>query len=139
MSREAWERRERFKLHDTVVLTRDVPEASLTRGTTGAIVAIFDAPSRAFEVEFVDRTGGQKALVTLPPAALAPRPWCPACGQGWVVRVRLRKNGVEFLVCDECDSTWLSNDEVGTSNVLNLAVRVRQYGLTGLWTEFEQL
>ena len=39
-----------FKLLDTVVLTRDVPEAGLRQGDLGAIVEVYGANS--FEVEF---------------------------------------------------------------------------------------
>ena len=52
-----------FNLLDTVVLTRDVPNAGLRRGDLGAIVEIY-APN-AFEVEFVAASGRTQALVTL--------------------------------------------------------------------------
>jgi hypothetical protein len=52
-----------FNVLDTVVLTRDVPEAGLRRGDLGAIVEVhsFDV----FEVEFVAASGRTQALVTL--------------------------------------------------------------------------
>jgi hypothetical protein len=40
-----------FNLLDTVVLTRDVPDAGLRRGDLGAIVEVYGP--NAFEVEFV--------------------------------------------------------------------------------------
>jgi hypothetical protein len=52
-----------FKLLDTVVLTRDVPEAGLRRGDLGAIVEVHGP--NAFEVEFVAASGRTQALVTL--------------------------------------------------------------------------
>ena len=52
-----------FNLLDTVVLTRDVPEAGLRRGDLGAIVEVFGPNS--FEVEFVAASGRTQALVTL--------------------------------------------------------------------------
>jgi hypothetical protein len=52
-----------FELLDTVVLTRDVPEAGLRRGDLGAIVEVHGP--NAFEVEFVAAFGRTQALVTL--------------------------------------------------------------------------
>jgi len=52
-----------FNLLDTVVLTRDIPDAGLRRGDLGAIVEVH-APD-AFEVEFVAASGRTQALVTL--------------------------------------------------------------------------
>ena len=52
-----------FSLLDTVVLTRDVPDAGLRRGDLGAIVVVYGP--NAFEVEFVAASGRTQALVTL--------------------------------------------------------------------------
>lgn len=52
-----------FNLLDTVVLTRDVPEARLRRGDLGAIVDLYGP--NAYEVEFVAASGRTQALVTL--------------------------------------------------------------------------
>ena len=52
-----------FKLLDTVVLKRNVPEAGLRVGDLGAIVEVHDADH--FEVEFVAASGRTQALVTL--------------------------------------------------------------------------
>ena len=52
-----------FKLLDTVVLKRDMPEAGLRVGDLGAIVEVHDADH--FEVEFVAASGRTQALVTL--------------------------------------------------------------------------
>lgn len=52
-----------FKLLDTVVLKRDVPEAGLRTGDLGAIVEVYEPD--AFEVEFVAASGRTQALVTL--------------------------------------------------------------------------
>lgn len=52
-----------FKLLDTVVLKRDVPEAALRVGDLGAIVEVHDPEH--FEVEFVAASGRTQALVTL--------------------------------------------------------------------------
>lgn len=52
-----------FKLLDTVVLKRDVPDAGLRAGDLGAIVEVYEPD--AFEVEFVAASGRTQALVTL--------------------------------------------------------------------------
>ena len=49
-----------FKLLDTVVLKRDVPEAGLRVGDSGAIVEVHDTDH--FEVEFMAASGHAQAL-----------------------------------------------------------------------------
>ena len=50
--------------HDTVVLTRSLPDHDLEAGDVGAIVHVYDA-GKAFEVEFVAGSGSTVAVVTL--------------------------------------------------------------------------
>lgn len=52
-----------YKLLETVVLARDLPESRLRAGDLGAVVEIY-APD-ALEVEFVTASGLTEALVTL--------------------------------------------------------------------------
>jgi hypothetical protein len=56
---------------DTVVLTRDLPEAGLRRGDVGAVVLVHGA-GEAFEVEFVSLDGETIALQTLQPDDIRP-------------------------------------------------------------------
>jgi hypothetical protein len=53
----------KFKLLETVVLDRDVPERGLRRGDRGSIVEIYEPDG--LEVEFVTASGRTQALVTL--------------------------------------------------------------------------
>ena len=53
----------RFKLLDTVVLDRDLPDRGLRRGDLGAVVQIYEPDG--LEVEFVTASGRTQALVTL--------------------------------------------------------------------------
>ena len=53
-----------FKEHELVVLQRDIPESSLTRGDIGVIVGIY-ADQEGFEVEFVTPEGRTIDVVTL--------------------------------------------------------------------------
>jgi hypothetical protein len=59
-----------FRELDTVVLTRDVPEAGLRAGDIGAVVQVHAAD--ALEVEFVTAAGWTQALRTLHPDHLRP-------------------------------------------------------------------
>ena len=52
-----------YKLLDTVVLDRDLPEHSLRRGDLGAVVQLYQFDG--LEVEFVTAAGKTQALVTL--------------------------------------------------------------------------
>jgi hypothetical protein len=53
----------RFKLLDTVVLERDLPDRGLKKGDLGAIVHVYEPDG--LEVEFVSAAGRTEALVTL--------------------------------------------------------------------------
>jgi len=52
-----------YRLLDTVVLNRDLPEHGLRRGDLGAVVEVY-APD-GLEVEFVTASGRTVALVTM--------------------------------------------------------------------------
>lgn len=53
----------RFKLLDTVVLDRDLPEHGLRKNDLGAVVEVYEPDG--LEVEFVTASGRTQALVTL--------------------------------------------------------------------------
>jgi hypothetical protein len=53
----------KFKILDTVVLDRDLPERALRKGDLGVIVEIYKPDG--LEVEFVTASGRTEALVTL--------------------------------------------------------------------------
>lgn len=59
-----------FRELDTVVLTRDLPEAGLRAGDLGAVVQVYGA--EALEVEFVTASGRTQALRTLGAADVRP-------------------------------------------------------------------
>lgn len=46
-----------MKLFDTVTLKTDRPDCGLKRGALGVIVAVFEQPREAFEVEFTNDRG----------------------------------------------------------------------------------
>ncbi len=53
----------KYKLLDTVVLDRDLPEHGLRSGDLGAVVQVYE--SDGLEIEFVTASGKTQALVTL--------------------------------------------------------------------------
>ena len=53
----------RYKVLDTVVLDRDLPQHGLRSGDLGAVVQVYDPDG--LEVEFVTASGKTQALVTL--------------------------------------------------------------------------
>jgi hypothetical protein len=52
-----------FRLLETVVLERDLPEHGLRKGDLGAVVEVYEP--EGLEVEFVTASGKTQALVTL--------------------------------------------------------------------------
>jgi len=52
-----------YKVLDTVVLDRNLPEHGLRRGDLGAVVQVYEPDG--LEVEFVTASGKTQALVTL--------------------------------------------------------------------------
>ena len=52
-----------YKLLDTVVLNRDLPQHGLRAGDLGAVVEVYEPDG--LEVEFVTASGKTQALVTL--------------------------------------------------------------------------
>ena len=57
--------------HDTVVLTRPLPDYGLEAGDIGAIVHVYQGGA-AFEVEFVSGDGATLALTTLTTGDIRP-------------------------------------------------------------------
>jgi hypothetical protein len=53
----------KYKLLDTVVLDRDLPEHGLRAGDLGAVVEVYEPDG--LEVEFVTASGKTQALVSL--------------------------------------------------------------------------
>jgi hypothetical protein len=55
-----------YRVLDTVVLTRDLPQYRLRAGDLGAVVEVYEPDG--LEVEFVTAAGRTQALVTLEPS-----------------------------------------------------------------------
>ena len=63
-----------MKMHDTVRLKHDLPEHSLRAGMIGVVLAIFNAPEEAFEVEFTTEDGETIVELALRSELLEPMP-----------------------------------------------------------------
>jgi hypothetical protein len=59
-----------YRLLDTVVLDRDLPQYGLRKGDLGAVVEVYDA--EGLEVEFVRASGKTQAVVTLAASDVRP-------------------------------------------------------------------
>ena len=59
-------------VNDLVRLAVNRPDDGLRAGDLGVVVAVFDQPDRAYEVEFVDDEGGTRAMLALKPDELRP-------------------------------------------------------------------
>jgi hypothetical protein len=57
-----------LNLLDTIVATTNFPEHRVLAGDVGAVVEVYDTPSPAYEVEFVNPDGTTRALLTLAPS-----------------------------------------------------------------------
>ena len=55
---------------DEVELTEDLPEYGLKRGERGAVVAVFDEPDDAYDLEFVDESGKSKFAYSVKPGQI---------------------------------------------------------------------
>jgi len=64
---------------------------------------------------------------------------CPGCGQGWVRHVRVRVLKRDLYVCEECETTWLSEQGIGVSTPTNFMSFMEEHGLKDTWNEVEQL
>lgn len=57
-------------INDVVELKSELPEQCLKQGMRGVIVAVFDEPEHAFEVEFCNEGGETIAEIALKPEQL---------------------------------------------------------------------
>ena len=60
----------RFRILDTVVLDRDLPDLGLRSGDLGAVVQVYKEDG--IEVEFIAASGRTEALVTLKESEVRP-------------------------------------------------------------------
>ena len=61
-----------MKLFDVVRLTESLPEKGLQKGMMGTVIALFDTPEVAYEVEFTNENGATLCEVALTASQLEP-------------------------------------------------------------------
>jgi hypothetical protein len=54
---------------------------------------------------------------------------CPLCEEGVVLEVRHLQSPEVFLVCEECEATWLPGMAVSAAEFLNLKTYIEGKGL----------
>ncbi|WP_157288465.1 zf-TFIIB domain-containing protein [Uliginosibacterium gangwonense] len=62
---------------------------------------------------------------------------CPRCEQDYIVEARIKGNGSLIYICPECDATWLSSDEISSSNFFDYGTYMKSIGRSQLWDELE--
>lgn len=60
---------------------------------------------------------------------------CPRCEQGNVVAARIKATGERIFVCQECEATWLSREEISSKRSLDFGTYMEEVGLKPLWDE----
>lgn len=65
---------------------------------------------------------------------------CPDCNQSWIICVYVPALRKRIYVCDECETTWMTQDGiVGNEQPVNFVHFLRANGLKGEWSEVEKL
>jgi ribosomal protein L37AE/L43A len=64
---------------------------------------------------------------------------CPGCNQGRVFHVRIKASDKRIFVCEECETTWMSREEIGVKQPVNFAQFLRANELKGEWAEVEDV
>ena len=59
-----------FFENDVVRVKADHPSEGVKAGDLGAVICVFDSPSEAYDIEFVDENGRTRATLTLGPDEL---------------------------------------------------------------------
>ena len=61
---------------------------------------------------------------------------CPRCdGEGELVKARIIKTGTTLYLCDECEATWFSIEDVGQTPFVDYGTYMEENGLRPLWDE----
>ncbi len=63
---------------------------------------------------------------------------CPRCGQGEVLNFIVKQNKVSLWLCDECDATWFSKDNITTGPFEDFSTVMKGYGIESIWDNLER-
>ena len=61
--------------------------------------------------------------------------WCPRCNQGKVIAAQIAKNQTLIWVCEECEATWFSEQDIGSKPFVHFGSYMESLGLKPLWDE----
>lgn len=59
---------------------------------------------------------------------------CPDCEQGVVTKVQVRATQEVLHVCQECESLWLTAEDIGTEPFNSFTSYMEELGLPPLWS-----
>lgn len=60
---------------------------------------------------------------------------CPRCEQGEVVVANIIKTKDTVYVCEECEATWFSEEDIGKEEFVDFGTYMESIGLEPLWKE----
>ena len=60
---------------------------------------------------------------------------CPYCEQGRVMTAKVRKNGREIYICEECDTVW--ERTVDSLSGVGFEAFMKEQGCSENWNELE--
>lgn len=65
--------------------------------------------------------------------------WCPRCDQGDLVKAVVKGCGVTIYLCEECEATWFSLEQIGVGEFVDFGTYMRSIGLPPLWSSIDVL
>ena len=60
---------------------------------------------------------------------------CPRCEQGDIAKAQIKKTGKDVYVCQECEATWFTLNEIGVAPFVDFGTYMEEVGLSPLWDE----
>ncbi len=63
---------------------------------------------------------------------------CPRCQQGEIVEARVRATGTSLFICQECEATWFSLDQIGIKKFVDFGAYLEAHDLPPLWSEVDR-
>jgi protein-arginine kinase activator protein McsA len=62
---------------------------------------------------------------------------CPRCQQGDIAIAEVKKTGKTIYICEECEATWFSKEDIGVSPFEDFGTYMEKLGLSPVWGELE--
>ena len=62
---------------------------------------------------------------------------CPYCGQGAVRKAKIKENGKNIFICEECDTVW--EKEVNDKTGVSLKFFLKNEGIDVSWDDWNEL